>query len=985
MYAHYQKRSELVYRWLQQGQGRALFHFPIDLEPPFMPFFGHRDLPPPTYTQQIHPAKGLRKLLGKKDQTIAVPDPPYTIKPFPFDYADSLEVAEFEVRLEKDQVISAVQSEQLLIALSTTQAPIAFEIFATAQVISVIVTCRPVDAVFVESQLKVHLPQAHIIPHNRFLIHLLSREKWRPEKHTLEIELAPKHEFIRPLYMPHRFDFDPLAGVLGLLHTLEPGTWVLLQILFQGVHPQHSWDQQIIRTVRNSSGEPFFADAPEMLALADTKASKPLFAASVRLLIQENHVGEAKAMLNELVRCLYTTTRSEGNSLQPLSQEGYSPKELMRDIYFRQSRRLGFLLNSSELVNMVHPPHPSSALTKLYPKNRKTKAAPDHLVDQSYFVFGTNVHHGKPQVITLDTELRRSYPHMHVIGASGVGKSTLLHHLIVSDIIHDHAVVVFDPHGDLISDILPHIPDYRMKDVILFDLSDTDYPIGLNLLQGNSPMEQELIRSDFISILRRFILSWGDRIGTVLGYAIDAFLSSSREGTLMDLYQFLTDAQFRNQFVQTVSDPMVRNYWEHEFALKAHEIAPITNRLTTFLRSGPIRNIMAQKKGLDFAQILNENKIFLVSLPKGLVGKSNSYLLGSLMMLKLQQATLSRQALAQEARRDVYIYIDEFQNFLVDSLEETLSESRKYRVFLHLAHQNMQQLSKEREIAESVLANTNIKVAFRLSPNDARQFQYQFSGFNDDDLQSLGIGEAVARIGPMHTDFSINTVMEPSVDKAVAANKRQQIIEQSRSLYATPRSVVEAEIQARYKPEESSPQKEKKQAGKREKSTKVSEHQYLQQLIKQTAETFGYRAELEAPTSDGGRVDVSLTKGDQKIACEVAITNTPAYEVKNIQKCLKARYSMVFVCSQAPKHLKEIEYLARKKLSAKQLKQVQFLPPEQLFAYLAEDVSDGKNMAPLGYEISSKNRQEKDQHLPSPEKQVEEMLRRFTKKPPDRK
>ncbi|MBK9631946.1 MAG: type IV secretion system DNA-binding domain-containing protein [Saprospiraceae bacterium] len=320
---------------------------------------------------------------------------------------------------------------------------------------------------------------------------------------------------------------------------------------------------------------------------------------------------------------------------------------------------------------------------------------------------------GKKVIVTLSDQHRLR--HMHVIGVTGTGKSSLLLKLIIQDVNQDRGIAVLDPHGDLIDEIIKNIPENRLKDVILVDPSDSEYPIGLNLLSAYTDPEKIILSSDLVALFRRFATSWGDQMTSVLANAINAIIESDNGGTLIDLRRFLVESNFRNKFLQTVTDPNILYYWKNEFQLlRANTVAPILTRLDTFLRPRIVRNMMAQKEGLDFNDILENKKILLVKLAQGLIGEENSYLLGTLFVAKLHQAAQQRQNIPPEQRKPFYFYIDEFQNFITPSMSAILTGARKYGLGLILAHQDLDQLAhRDNELANSVLSNPAIRVCFR--------------------------------------------------------------------------------------------------------------------------------------------------------------------------------------------------------------------------------------------------------------------------------
>src|SRR5665213_3050892 len=283
-------------------------------------------------------------------------------------------------------------------------------------------------------------------------------------------------------------------------------------------------------------------------------------------------------------------------------------------------------------------------------------------------------------------------------------------------------------------------------------------------------------------------------MNSVLQNAILAFLESERRGTIADLRRFLIEPSFRNEFLKSVRDLEVVYYWQKSFPhLSGNKsIGSILTRLDTFLAQKPIRHMVSQPENrLDFAQIMDSGKIFLAKLPEGLLGKENSYLLGSLLVSKFQQLAMSRQAQQIAARRDFWIYIDEFHNFITPSMAQILAGALKYRIGLTLAHQELHQLERNRDVASAVLSNPYTRIVFRVGDGDAKRLSDGFAFFEARDLQNLETGQAIARIEKADNDFNLTIPFPETVDPAKAETTRQAMIAASRAKYATPRADVE--------------------------------------------------------------------------------------------------------------------------------------------------------------------------------------------------
>lgn len=655
------------------------------------------------------------------------------------------------------------------------------------------------------------------------------------------------------------------------------------------------------------------------------------------------------------------------NELFPLSNDEYDEADHEEDLLERRSHRSGMLLNSEELVSLVHLPSASVRSEKLTRERRKTKAAPAAACEHS-LVLGENRQAGKTTCVTLSPDQRSR--HTYLIGATGTGKSHLLLNLIRQDIEHGEGVGVLDPHGDLIDRVLSYVPEARANDVVLLDPADEEYPVGFNVLAAHSALEKNLLASDLVAVFRRLSTSWGDQMNSVLANAILAFLESDQGGTLAELRRFLVEQDFRRRFLATVRDPEVVYYWEREFPLlSGRPQAPILTRLDAFLRPRTIRAMVAQQENrLDLSRIMNERKIFLAKLAQGAIGEENAYLLGSLLVSKFHQLALSRQGLAEADRRPFYLYVDEFQHFVTPSMASILAGARKYGLGLTLAHQDLRQLeSRDENVAAAVLANAGTRVCFRVGDGDARKLAQGFSFFGPEDLQNLGVGEAICRIERAEHDFNLTTPPLPAIDEALARERQERVVAHSRAAYGTPRQTVEAALRetAVLKPSLSAPEpredgspaqrariepfsgrKRPEKLGARGGPAPVlpeapglgrggQQHRYLQQLIKRWAESRGYRITIEKAILDGlGSVDVALEKGERLVACEISVTTSPEIELGNVQKCLAAGFEQVLVVSADRKALSRAQAYVAPQLEEKDRERVRFLTPEELFSFL---------------------------------------------------
>lgn len=388
--------------------------------------------------------------------------------------------------------------------------------------------------------------------------------------------------------------------------------------------------------------------------------------------------------------------------------------------------------------------------------------------------------------------------HIYAIGKSGTGKSTLLRNLILQDIEAGRGVGIIDPHGDLAEGILNSIPRRRVEDVVYFDPSDSEFPVGLNLVGRVPPERRHLVASGIVGVFRGIWPdSWGPRLEYILYAAVAAVLDCENV-SLLSVQRMLSDARYRAWVVKQARDPMVRSFWEDEFArydrrFLQEAVAPIQNKLGQILMSPHLRNVLGQVRGgIDARRIMDGGKIFVASLSKGRIGADKANLLGALLATQFQLAAMSRADVPEAARRDFFLYVDEFQSFATDSFATMLSEARKYRLSLVLSHQYMGQLRPG--VLDAVLGNVGSILAFRVGHHDAEALRGAFGpGVSAEDLVSLANGEVMGKAlfdGRSGQPFR-GWTRPPS---AVAHGRRDAIIRRSRERYATARAVVEERI-----------------------------------------------------------------------------------------------------------------------------------------------------------------------------------------------
>ncbi len=424
----------------------------------------------------------------------------------------------------------------------------------------------------------------------------------------------------------------------------------------------------------------------------------------------------------------------------------------------------------------------------------------NHMNEESITYFGETDARNKK--VRFGIKAKDRTKHVYVIGKTGMGKSTLLENMAVQDIQNGEGMAFIDPHGKTAELLLEYVPKHRMKDVVYFAPFDTDYPISFNVLESVDPDKRHLVVSGLMSTFKKIWQdAWSARMEYILTNTLLALLEYP-DATLLGVNRMLSDKNFRNEVVSHVTDSAVKAFWIQEFAnyterMAAEAVPAIQNKIGQFTANALIRNMIGQpKSSFDIRKMMDEGKIFIINLSKGRIGESNANLLGGMLITKIYLAALSRADIPDRVLKTLpnfYLFVDEFQSFANESFADILSEARKYKLNLTIAHQYIEQM--EDEVRAAVFGNVGTMIVFRVGATDAEVLEKEFAPqFTIEDIVNLGIYQIYLKLmidGISSPPFSATTL--PPIAKPENSNM-EKVIAESRSQFANNRADVEKNI-----------------------------------------------------------------------------------------------------------------------------------------------------------------------------------------------
>ena len=652
-------------------------------------------------------------------------------------------------------------------------------------------------------------------------------------------ELSLNKEFYLPIATYEDTKRDAQMAILNALSNVGKGEGAAVQILFRPAHKNwSSHGKEYIeniqkgkktKTVGASIGEiamdvlraPW--EVPEMhekteqevitnvkqdeLSAVANKLRYPAFETLIRVIASSASQPRSEAIMGGVVSSFSQFNSPQLNGFKVNTMK--DPKRLAVDYTFRvfPVRTKSNILNSVELASVYHLPE-QNAIPNSQVERQLTKQVdgPAKLATEGVLL-GTNEFRGVKKAIYLDDDDRRR--HMYVIGQTGMGKSVFLENIAFQDMCDGRGFAFIDPHGDAVEAILKRVPEERIDDVIYFDPSDIEHPVGMNMFEFTTDDQKDFIVQEGISMLQSLFDPnnqgfFGPRGQHMFRNAALLLMSDPAGATFIDIPQCFTDPEFVKSKLKYVTDKAIYDYWTKEFpaSQKSSDAGEVTTWFASkwgpFLANTIMRNTLGQvKSGFNIREIMDSKKIFLVNLSKGKLGDINSNLLGMIFVMKFQQAAMSRQDIPESERQDFCLYVDEFQNFATDSFESILSEARKYRLNLIVANQFMTQLTDK--IREALLGNVGSIICGRVGVTDADLMVKAFTPtFTAEDLTKTANHQAIAKVMMFGMPSNAFTMILPPPMGEPNNELMETLKVYSATKYAKTRAEVEKEIQDRW-------------------------------------------------------------------------------------------------------------------------------------------------------------------------------------------
>ncbi|MBU1033419.1 type IV secretion system DNA-binding domain-containing protein [Patescibacteria group bacterium] len=682
---------------------------------------------------------------------------------------------------------------------------ISFEIVGMKEDIAFYVTCHKAIRDFVEKQVNGAYPLAEISEMDEVNIF---NEKGRVAFAPIKLEKANFY----PIKTYKDLPTDGLSLITSAMSKMSDGEGATLQILMrpEGKRWQTS-GQKYNQKEKKRESDPDKANYthdPKEVEAVNNKVGKSGFRVSIRAVVSAQNATTAQSNLNNIVGAFSQFSSTYNKFKKPnflLFKHLFMIDFIYRYMPIFNANTM--ILNTEELATVMHFPNKTVETHHIRKLTAKNAPAPNKIPTSGLFM-GKSIYRGEERDIYAGLNDRRR--HTYIIGKTGTGKSEFLKDMVLQDIEAGHGVAVIDPHGDLVDDVLQLMPPERAEDVIYFNPSDLTRPLGLNIMEAETEEQMHFVASSIIGLMYKLYDPHHTGIvGPRFEHAIrNAMLTIMCKpgSTFIEMVRVLTDAKFVEEYLPLIKDGMVKRYWTDQIANtsdfhKSEVMDYIVSKFGKFVTNKTMRNIIGQPvSSFDFRKAMDEKKIVLCNLSKGILGEEDAKFLGLILVPKILAAAMSRQNVPMEQRPDFFLYVDEFQNFATEDFAAILSEARKYRLNLIVANQFIGQIDEE--IKNAVFGNVGTMVSFRVGVTDANFLQHEFAPtFSENDLTNVEKYHAYVKTivdNEPVSAFSMSLYKDIKAQEARMNPKLAEMIKQlSRLKYGKDKELVEAEINQR--------------------------------------------------------------------------------------------------------------------------------------------------------------------------------------------
>jgi hypothetical protein len=680
---------------------------------------------------------------------------------------------------------------------------ISFEMVAFPETIRFFVAVPEKLRVMVEKQIHASYPTADIRDAEEYNI-------FEENARVAYAALKQDSEKYKPVKTYEDLSVDLLSSVSNSMSKLKEGEGIAVQVVISpsGNKWRTMGKSYVTNIKKKAADEDKKTPVPEdIIAAVEKKCAKVGFSTDIRIVATGRTQEDANRHVMNVIAAFEPLKNQQGNSLKKKNLKGNGKKKFVKNFIYRIP--LGDnIFNTEELATIYHFPNKNVQTPHIHWLLAKRAPASQEVPTKGLWL-GKSIYRGVSRDVCLKEDDRRR--HMYVVGKTGVGKSYFLQNMALQDIQAGKGLAFLDPHGDPCEWLIERIPPERVEDVIYFNPADVERPIGFNVTQYYDEQDKHRIVNSFIGLMyKMFDPNRQGIVGPRFERAVrNAMLTAmSEEGnTLIEVMRILTDPAFVKKKLPLVKDDIVRRYWTDEIAQtsdfhKSEVLGYIVSKFDRFVTNKLMRNIIGQSSSsFDFRKIMDDGKILIVNLSKGLIGEENAQFLGLLLVPKILSAAMSRADVPEDQRQDFYLYVDEFQNFATDDFAQILSEARKYKLNLIVGNQYISQIDER--VRDAVFGNVGSIISFKVGVNDAQYLQNEFAPvFDQNDLVNLEAINAYTKLlvdGEYPPPFSMYTHLKNAPYKVGDADMQvaQTVKELSRLKYGRDKDIVETEIMQR--------------------------------------------------------------------------------------------------------------------------------------------------------------------------------------------